>query len=289
MVEEYHNFSSLDAEEEEGRTPVQKAPALPLPSPVWRQRLCPSRRLVLILLGASFALLLAIIIIGARGQSSSSRSQQMGRALRALNSSVAEKMGVLQQKEATTDAKRTQTEELVKKLTEHVEAARTRLLAQMHELRRNMRILNCDLENLKKNRTAGAEACCPRGWVAFRRSCYWHSKDRKTWEDARAECEAVDAHLAVIESYEEHRFVAEHVRPTSTWIGLTDSSGSWKWVDGSSFSFGKEQWCPNQPDNWYGHGLGSGEDCAHLTQDSCWNDSHCTRTYGWVCEMEIRD
>ena len=43
-------------------------------------------------------------------------------------------------------------------------------------------------------------------------------------------------------------------------------------------------WAPEQPDDWYGHGLGGGEDCAHFTEDGRWNDDVCLRPYRWVCE-----
>lgn len=46
-------------------------------------------------------------------------------------------------------------------------------------------------------------------------------------------------------------------------------------------------WRPLQPDDWYGHGLGGGEDCAHFTPDGRWNDDVCQRPYRWVCETEL--
>lgn len=45
-------------------------------------------------------------------------------------------------------------------------------------------------------------------------------------------------------------------------------------------------WRPEQPDDWYGHGLGGGEDCAHFTEDGGWNDDVCQRPYRWVCETQ---
>ncbi|XP_015275796.1 PREDICTED: asialoglycoprotein receptor 1 [Gekko japonicus] len=132
----------------------------------------------------------------------------------------------------------------------------------------------------------GAGVCCPPGWISFRTNCYWDSRAGKSWEDAKSDCEDKDSHLVIINSYEEQLFVSQHVRPRFTWIGLTDASGSWKWIDGTPYTIRPEDWRDEQPDNWYGHGLGGGEDCAHLHDDGRWNDDHCSRLYGWVCEME---
>lgn len=52
-------------------------------------------------------------------------------------------------------------------------------------------------------------------------------------------------------------------------------------------SFVCRNWKPEQPDNWFGHGLGGGEDCAHITVDGPWNDDVCRRPYRWVCETEL--
>ncbi|ETE57360.1 Asialoglycoprotein receptor 1, partial [Ophiophagus hannah] len=51
--------------------------------------------------------------------------------------------------------------------------------------------------------------------------------------------------------------------------------------------FNWRDWCPDQPDNWYNQELGGGEDCAHLHHNGCWNDDHCSRLYGSICEMEM--
>ncbi|XP_062994730.1 asialoglycoprotein receptor 1-like [Elgaria multicarinata webbii] len=288
MIEDYHNLTSSDADEE-GGSPVRKAPPRLPPSPTWTRRLCPSRRLVLILLGLSVILTLVVIVFGAKGHSFSSQLWGMKASLKSMNQTIAEQVATLQRQETDTDTKITQFDGTVKKLIEESDGARTRLQNQLNDLRRNIRTMNCDLENFKQNKTASPEACCPRGWAAFRKSCYWDSRVGKTWEDAKADCEARDAHLVIINSYEEQQFVAVRVRPQATWIGLTDASGSWKWVDGTTYTVRQEEWCSNQPDNWYGHGLGGGEDCSHLTTRSCWNDDHCTRLYGWICEMEINE
>ena len=56
---------------------------------------------------------------------------------------------------------------------------------------------------------------------------------------------------------------------------------------GPNLSILLRNWRPDQPDDWHGHGLGGGEDCAHLTDDGRWNDDVCRRPYRWVCETEL--
>lgn len=34
------------------------------------------------------------------------------------------------------------------------------------------------------------------------------------------------------------KFIAQRTNPFQTWIGLTDSDGSWKWVDGTDYGNG---------------------------------------------------
>jgi len=129
-----------------------------------------------------------------------------------------------------------------------------------------------------------ARACCPVNWLEYEGSCYWFSRSGKSWAEADRYCQLESAHLVVVGSWEEQKFVQHHMGPVNTWMGLTDQSGLWKWVDGTDYETGFKNWRPEQPDDWYGHGLGGGEDCAHFTDDGRWNDDVCQRPYRWVCE-----
>ncbi|XP_070585948.1 asialoglycoprotein receptor 1-like [Erythrolamprus reginae] len=288
MTRDYQDLTmTFDPENED--TPQIKAPPKLPQSHTWARRTFPSRRLVLILLVLSFILTISVLVFGIKGHFYNSELKETQDSVNSLNQTVGQQFAKLQDKESDVETKLKQLEVRVKQLTDEANVATTHLLKQLKDLRKNNIALNCDFLDFKHNRTDRKEACCPKGWDAFRKSCYWENRQEMSWQDAKTECESYDAHLVIINSYEEQQFVAVRVKPNFMWIGLTDSSGSWTWVDSSSYTMVSRDWCPEQPDNWYGHNLGGGEDCAHFHRSGCWNDDHCTRHYGSVCEMEMEN
>lgn len=45
--------------------------------------------------------------------------------------------------------------------------------------------------------------CCPVNWVEHEGNCYWFSRSGMTWPEARKYCQLENAHLVVINSWEE--------------------------------------------------------------------------------------
>ncbi|XP_075061075.1 asialoglycoprotein receptor 1-like [Mixophyes fleayi] len=131
------------------------------------------------------------------------------------------------------------------------------------------------------------EETCPGVWSIFQLSCYLFSTEVKSWSDSKKACEEKGSHMVVINSEEEQNFLFTMTKGKYTWIGLTDSSGDWKWVDGTRYDSTPKYWIPGQPDDFYGHQLGGGEDCAHLHNNGKWNDDHCSRPYWYLCEMDL--
>lgn len=127
--------------------------------------------------------------------------------------------------------------------------------------------------------------CCPINWVEHGSSCYWFSHSGLTWPEAEKYCQLENAHLVVINSREEQKFIVQHMSPFHTWIGLTESDGSWKWVDGTDYDSSYKNWAATQPDNWHGHEEGGSEDCAEIQMDGRWNDDLCQEVQRWACEM----
>ncbi|XP_036053407.1 C-type lectin domain family 10 member A-like [Onychomys torridus] len=177
-------------------------------------------------------------------------------------------------------------ESMVEKKEQAFKTGLSEITESVQQLGKDLKALSCQLASLKNN---GSEmACCPLHWIEHEGSCYWFSQSEKSWPDADKYCQLQNAHLVVVNSLEEQKFIHDHKGPVHTWMGLTDQNGPWRWVDGTDFDNGFKNWKPLQPDNWYGHGLGGGEDCAHFSHDDGrWNDDVCQRLYRWICETEL--
>ncbi|XP_077772924.1 asialoglycoprotein receptor 1-like isoform X3 [Podarcis muralis] len=225
VAKEYEDLQSLDVPGERGQHFGRALP--PFQSP-WR-RICPTNRLVLVLMGFCFVLTLSVALLGIQ----------------------------------------------IKKQVE----------GQLDTLKQDSRAFRCELVEMRSN--GSKTGCCPKGWKNFEESCYWMSQDAASWNQAKLDCEKKDAHLVIINSPQEKRFVSQRWRSVDIWIGLTDVTGVWKWVDGTSYMLQQEDWAEGQPDHWYGHGLGGGEDCVQAYSNGLWNDNHCSLRFSWMCEMEL--
>ncbi|XP_044130126.1 asialoglycoprotein receptor 1-like [Bufo gargarizans] len=140
---------------------------------------------------------------------------------------------------------------------------------------------------IKRLDNSSEDIVCATDWVKNDLSCYFYSREGNSWDAAKRICEAKKAHLVVINTEEEQNFLFGITKGKYTWIGLTDVTGDWKWVDGTKYDSGLKNWLPGQPDEFFGHGLGGGEDCAHLLKTGEWNDDHCSRPYGYICEVNM--
>nr|KAF6305141.1 asialoglycoprotein receptor 1 [Pipistrellus kuhlii] len=248
MTREYQDLQHLDENDHQVRRgPPPRRPLL--------QRLCSGPCLLLLALGLS---LLLLVVVGVIGSQNSTLKEEL-RALRETFSNFT----------ASTEAE-------VKDLRVHGGG-----------VGRKMKSLESQLEKQQQDLSQGSQNCCPVNWVEHEGSCYWFSRTAKPWPEAEKYCQLEDGHLVVVGSWQEQKFVQHHMGPVNTWMGLTDQDGPWRWVDGTDYEKGFKNWRPDQPDDWTGHGLGGGEDCAHLTDDGRWNDDVCRRPYRWVCETAL--
>ncbi|XP_029773027.1 C-type lectin domain family 4 member G-like isoform X4 [Suricata suricatta] len=116
---------------------------------------------------------------------------------------------------------------------------------------------------------------CHENWTAFQGSCYQFSTERKSWFQARDYCTEKNAHLVIINSQAEQKFLSPKGN-NHYWIGLRKQypQGIYKWQDGSVPTF----------INWRDT-TSSEYDCAYLMNLGSWFSSSCyTYWYYWICE-----
>ncbi|XP_054431754.1 C-type lectin domain family 10 member A-like [Pteronotus mesoamericanus] len=304
MAMKYEDLQSLEREE--------KSQGLKngLPAPqVLLQHLCSGPRPLLLSLGLSLLLLVGICVIGSK----SSKIQRDLETLRATCSNVTshtvaevqalhaqggrlretitslqvevEKQG--QQLQAARSLNDTvfSLESQLEKGQQELKAGYSDLVLRVQEVVKYQNSLNSQVASLKSN--GSQKTCCPVNWLEHEGSCYLFSGTKKPWPEAEESCQLQNAHLVVVGSWEEQKFLEEHTSYVNTWIGLTDQHGPWTWVDGTDYETGFNFWSPEQPDNWRGHQSGESEDCAHFTDSGRWNDNDCTKPFRWVCEIKL--
>ncbi|XP_028941796.1 C-type lectin domain family 17, member A [Antrostomus carolinensis] len=156
-----------------------------------------------------------------------------------------------------------------------------RQLAEVkQEQNRTSALLDAALEE-KRNLSEILCTRCPAGWQQFAKTCYFFSTTNKPWLAAKDSCADFNAHLAVIDTEQENKFLANHIMDNRVfWLGLTDvhKEGDWQWVDGRSISL--SFWNRGEPNN-VGH---DGEDCATIYSTGYWNDVPCSNAESWICE-----
>ncbi|XP_060540655.1 asialoglycoprotein receptor 1-like isoform X1 [Pantherophis guttatus] len=279
--EMYENFQSANVEKEyeadfEKDFPLSKS---------FPQRVCPTSRLLLVLMVFCGVLILSVSILGIQGVRFTQSLQGTQKGVQNLTQTVQQEVTNLQAKRNSTRTRLAELEKTMQQENDKLFKVMVQVEIQLDTLEKNSRALHCEIIEMKSN--GSKSGCCPRGWVNFRSSCYWTTQSTDTWQGAKKDCEDKKAHLVILNSADETDFVKRHRQGSNTWIGLTDSSGDWKWVDGSAYSVDPKDWDVGQPDHWYGHGSGGGEDCAHIISNGLWNDNVCSRMFPWVCEMEL--
>ena len=137
----------------------------------------------------------------------------------------------------------------------------------------------------------------------FNGNTYIMYDESMTWSEAKAFCEALGGHLAVITSSEENDFIRAMVEMGSKyhyWLGGTDASheGTWGWITGDDWRY--TDWNGDSPNNtqW----TSDGEDylafsCVPEAGIWGWDDltNECTTgntdvwgldRMGFICEIE---
>ncbi|VTJ65970.1 Hypothetical predicted protein [Marmota monax] len=301
MVMKYEDLQHLGSEEENQE--IRKAP----PPQVGLWYIFSEHRLILLSLGLNLLLLVAVCVVGSQNsklhrdlgtlrttfsnfsvdtganvQALTSHGQSLQETITSLKAEVEDHRQELLAAHSLNQ-KVVSVESSLQKQEQDFKAGQSEVVLQVQRLTKNVISLNCQLANLKNN--GSEKTCCPLDWLEHESSCYWFSQSDKSWPEADQNCQLRDSHLVVVTSLEEQKFIEKHMSSVPSWMGLTDQNGPWRWVDGTDYERGFKYWSPNQPDDWTGHGLGGGEDCAHFTNDGRWNDDVCRRPYHWICEI----
>ncbi|XP_008059137.1 asialoglycoprotein receptor 2 [Carlito syrichta] len=277
MARNFQDIQQLDSEENDHQLGRGEGPAQPL-----AQCFCSSLHLNLLALGFNILLLVVICVIGFRSTQLQAELRTLKETFSNFSSSTLMEIQTLGSHGGSVGNTISSLRVKLEKQQQALKADHFALLLHLKHFPLDLRILACHMTLLHGN---GSEnTCCPVNWVEYQGSCYWFSRSGKTWFGAKEYCQLENAHLVVINSREEQKFVAHHTSPFGTWIGLTDSDGSWKWVDGTDYSSNYKNWAATQPDDWQGHELGGSEDCAEVRPDGRWNDDFCLQVYRWVCE-----
>ncbi|XP_008505074.2 asialoglycoprotein receptor 2-like [Equus asinus] len=297
MAKDFQDIQQLDSEENDHQLGRGEGPGsqgrhsrtedpfwkgTPPPQPVLLQRLCSRLRLSLLILGINVLLLVAICVIGSQRTQLQVELWTLKETFSNFSSSTLMEIQALSSHGGNAGDKVTSLEAKLAKQQQELKADHATLLLHLKHFPVDLRILACQLAFLQSNGTE----CCPVNWVEHEGSCYWFSHSGKTWSEAEKYCQLENAHLVVINSREEQKFIVQHTSPFHIWIGLTDSDGFWRWVDGTDYRYSYKNWAVTQPDNWHGHEQGGGEDCAEVRPDGRWNDDFCQQVYRWVCEMK---
>lgn len=301
MSIKYENFQDLESERKSERFRNGLPPPLS-----FLQRLCSSSRLIQFSVGLSLLLLVAICVVGFKNskfqkdlgnlrttfsnftskteseiQTLNSQAHSAQETIATLKAEVEKHKQELQAARSLND-KVLSLENTQEKQQQQLKEDYSEMISSVQNLVKNLNSLNCKMSLLKNN--SSQTPCCPNNWLEYQGSCYWFSSSGKSWNDADRYCQLMNAYLVVINSREEQNFVQRHLSASYTWMGLSDPEGVWKWADGTNYETNYKNWRPGQPDDWHGHGLGGGEDCAHFHPDGRWNDDVCQRIYRWVCE-----
>ncbi|XP_071400229.1 C-type lectin domain family 10 member A-like isoform X2 [Centroberyx affinis] len=165
----------------------------------------------------------------------------------------------------------------------------SRLGDEMKTLQEERDRLQMKLSELEQNAPS-----CPSGWKPYLSSCYLLSSDRKTWEEARQDCETKRAHLVIINSEAEqivlNYWLLRLGAAGEAWIGLNDQSVAsgkrkWTWVDGSALTvnFWKNE--ELTPPFYFKCVFFNPAEDGGLES---WYNTHCGETHRWMCEKELK-
>ncbi|XP_069506516.1 C-type lectin domain family 2 member D-like isoform X10 [Ambystoma mexicanum] len=132
-------------------------------------------------------------------------------------------------------------------------------------------------------------APCPPEWEMKNRTCYYISKEAKSWDQSQEFCSLQNGTLAVIRDENELPRILrdsavvplfEAIKRIKTiiepWIVLRKGGDGWRWVNGDAFSDSLIKLVNDAPSL----------DCAYLNTDNI-GPLDCSTSRRWICTKEI--
>jgi formylglycine-generating enzyme required for sulfatase activity len=121
--------------------------------------------------------------------------------------------------------------------------------------------------------------------------------EQLTWRQARAKCEQMGGHLAIVDSEDENRILTSMIsiaQLDSAWLGATDEvvEGRWVWVDGTEMRY--KNWDPawSQPNNGGSSGYPEHYLLTQISANGKWWDvpEYCGPPFhpGYVCQWDAK-
>uniref|UniRef100_A0A673TUN4 Asialoglycoprotein receptor 1 n=1 Tax=Suricata suricatta TaxID=37032 RepID=A0A673TUN4_SURSU len=200
------------------------------------RRLCSGPCFLLLSLGLGLLLLVVVCVIGSQNSKLRDELQALSVTFSNFTASTEVEVKALSSQGGNVGRKMKSLESQLEKQQQELSEDHSSLLLHVKQFVSDLRSLSCQIAVLHGN--GSAATCCPVNWVEYEGSCYWFSRSGKSWPEANKYCQLENAHLVVVGSWEEQKFVQHHMGPVNTWMGLTDQSGPWKWVDGTDYEKG---------------------------------------------------
>ncbi|XP_076975751.1 C-type lectin domain family 4 member G-like [Tamandua tetradactyla] len=111
--------------------------------------------------------------------------------------------------------------------------------------------------------------------MAFEGSCYNFTTEKLNWIEARDSCTQEGAHLVIINSEAEQKFLTS--QGVASWIGLRKQyeNDPYTWQDGSAVTYAN--WDPE---------ISYWERCVYMEPSGYWWSVYCESSWheSWICE-----
>merc|ERR1712150_86844 len=132
---------------------------------------------------------------------------------------------------------------------------------------------------------------CPKGWIPWRKSCYWVSNTQLNFNDAVKDCDIKNALVAYPRNVSELMLLKTIARETSNtyvylWLNIRQQGS--KWLGGRH-----EDMTDELTNYWaYGHPVG-GRMCAFLHSHKDYHigfnihDLGCDNMCNWICVIDV--